>query len=114
MERGAAGAGLRRRRTQQLVRDGENGLLFEPDNLSSLLNAYRTLSRYGLRSNHNQRPTRSLDPLQLRCHEQPARRVLPREHRRTEQLNVNGAKTERVPPPVPRAAVNARTPGYRG
>ena len=58
--------------------------------LSSLLNAYRTLSRYGLRSNHNQRPTRSLDPLQLRCHEQPARRVLPREHRRTEQLNVKG------------------------
>ena len=34
---------------RQLVRDGENGLLFEPDNLSSLLNAYRTLSRYGLR-----------------------------------------------------------------
>ena len=34
---------------KQLVRDGENGLLFEPDNLGSLLNAYRTLSRYGLR-----------------------------------------------------------------
>ncbi len=34
---------------KQLVRDGENGLLFEPDNLGSLLNAYRTLSRYGLK-----------------------------------------------------------------
>lgn len=40
----SAAGGLKR-----LVRDGENGLLFEPDNLSSLLNAYRTLSRYGLR-----------------------------------------------------------------